>query len=250
MIRATSGAKVVEFVGNAMMQHGGDERIAQQHFIDAACRRVAVERGFHVGVEQAADFGQALDKGREDAVHLALDGLVAVLRIAVVQFHPHLRGQQRNGRLQGGGHEDVLVGGGHFSRAEAERKQRGGQHIDDAAQRMTRRKTHRAIIAAHPPVLAPALAHVAQAGDDALDVERILCVERAPGKFDVCLAHELSILALWGLALPGLPRPDDPGACAALYRMAAARAKGAGVSVLSRQDHQNARKIRVGTGLS
>ncbi len=55
-------ALAVQLVGQAVVQHGQDAGVAQQHLIHAARCRIAMEGSQHIAVEQAADAGQGLGK--------------------------------------------------------------------------------------------------------------------------------------------------------------------------------------------
>ena len=53
-------AEQKQFVRYAVVYHGNDCRITEYHLAVAACRRVAVENGFHVSVQQAFYLRQAV----------------------------------------------------------------------------------------------------------------------------------------------------------------------------------------------
>lgn len=56
--RNQAGAQLVQAVRDAVMQYGSCARIADQYLVNAARRRIALERRFDIAVDEAADLGQ------------------------------------------------------------------------------------------------------------------------------------------------------------------------------------------------
>jgi hypothetical protein len=149
-----------------------DARVAQQHFIDAARRRVAVVGGQHIGVEQHAQAGSAAAKSwirRSAGVDVGHVGLAMARRVAQFQASLGQQGGQRG--VEGMADVEVFAFFAQVHRAQAHGEQRAAQLLENLPHRLARRQLAPALLAnAAAIAAAPLLTGAAQAGDDALQL--------------------------------------------------------------------------------
>jgi hypothetical protein len=169
------GAQPVQGVGDPMVDHRLDAGVAKQHFVHAACRRIAVEGGQHVGVEEGAYPRQRGGKLVDDGLRLAVGvGLsLAALPCGMAQFEADLGDERLEHCLQR--MADVVVLAfpalAQVGRTQTHRKQRAAQAVDHAVDGFPRRQLATRGIQRPMHRVAPLLALCAQLGDDACKLE-------------------------------------------------------------------------------
>ncbi len=164
-------------MGNTVVDHRQDAGIAEQDFIHAARRGVAVEGGKHVAVEQAADarqLGGELANGCERA--RPQRGFIAFgVARGVVEFQSCLGQQPVQRRVQRMGDVQVLAFLAQIGRPQPHGKQhalQGGYHL---RQRIVRRQVAPAWLQQALLAFAPLLAHLLQGEHDLADLEVSHC---------------------------------------------------------------------------
>ena len=92
MMRAIKrSTEAIQLVGEAVMGDRGDARIADQHLVDAACRRVALVGREDVGVEQRTHAGErARERARDLDRALAIGIRDELLPRCELQLPSHL----------------------------------------------------------------------------------------------------------------------------------------------------------------
>ena len=161
----------IEFVRQPVMDDGHDAGIAEQHLVDAARGRVAVEGSLYIGVEERAYRGQ---RGGELPHNIHCAGFEFLLgdgrlpaRIAQLQAHLPQQCVQRGIKREADVEIFALLT--QIAGTKAHREERTAQGLDDAAQRFPRGKLTAAHVTAALLALAPFLAHGAQFRDHAVE---------------------------------------------------------------------------------
>ena len=77
-------AQHIQRVGQPVMDHRQNPRVAEQDLVDTARRRVALVGGQDVGIEQAAQRRQLAGEGLDDLGRMRLDALLLLDRKSVV----------------------------------------------------------------------------------------------------------------------------------------------------------------------
>ena len=71
-------------MGNAVVYHRIDDRIAENHLTVIGCRRVIVEHSLNVRIEQTLDFGQCINELQGSLFSTSIDDLPIVQVCAVI----------------------------------------------------------------------------------------------------------------------------------------------------------------------
>ncbi|MNB92312.1 hypothetical protein D3C75_394140 [compost metagenome] len=163
----------IQMVGQTMVNHRQNPRVAQQHFIDTARRRVTVIGSQHVSVQQAAQPWQREGEVLNDLDGFGFDfslGLGTVAR-GVAQFEPRL-GQQRIQRhIEGVADVEIFALFAQVNRPQAHREQRTAQRFENLRHGCAGRQFATALLAAGPAVLCtPLFTCRAQLADDGLQL--------------------------------------------------------------------------------
>ncbi|MNE07300.1 hypothetical protein D3C80_999130 [compost metagenome] len=163
----------VQMVGQPMVNHRQDPRVAQQHFIDTARRRVAVIGRQYVGVQQAAQPRQGEGEVLDDLDGLGFDfgiGLGTVAR-GIAQFESRL-GQQRIQRhIQRVADVEVFTLFAQVNRPQAHREQRTAQGFENLCHGRPGGQLATALLGTGPAILrSPLLTRGAQLADDGLQL--------------------------------------------------------------------------------
>ena len=168
-------AQLVKAVRHAVVDHGLNAGVAQQHLIDAARRRIALESGQHVAVEQRADARQRMGKFAQAVQRLIFKrGFVHLRRVPgfVAQLQPGLRQHGVEHRVERVADVKVFAFLAQIGRSEAHRKQRAAQAGHDLRQRVARRQLTPARLDGALLRRTPVLAHVSQLGHHLLQIKQ------------------------------------------------------------------------------
>ena len=126
-------AEIVEFMREAMADDRGEAGKAEDDLVDALGRRIALEGGPEVGVEQGAHLRQGGGEGLDDVAgpERRVDPALALPFPGQREFELDLAPERGKGRFEGAKDEGVDVVRGEIRRAEMPRIERG----DDALRR-------------------------------------------------------------------------------------------------------------------
>ncbi|MNH19249.1 hypothetical protein D3C79_789760 [compost metagenome] len=163
----------VQMVGQAVVDDGENTRVAQQHLIDAARRRVTVESGQHIGIEDAAQTRQGRGKVLDQAQGLGIDLGRCVFTLAsdITQFKAGLGKQGGQGRVEGMADIKVFALFTQVDRAQAHREQGTTQLLENMPHRFARRQLTAALLAAAATIAAaPLIAGGTQLANDGLQL--------------------------------------------------------------------------------
>ena len=153
------------------MDHRENPRIAQQHFVDAARRRVAVVGREDVGVEQPAQLRQGHGEVLDQLHGLGLDlgiRLAAVPR-HIAQLQAGLGQQGIEGGIEGVADVEILAFLAQVHRPQAHGKQRAAERFENLGHGLARRQLAAALFVADPAITAaPLIPGAAQLADDGL----------------------------------------------------------------------------------
>ena len=140
--RQQGQAQRIQRVCNAVVDHGQNARVTQQHLVHTARRRVALVGGQHIAVEQAADVRQSGGKTAHGRGGLLLDQAVGGLGVAqhIGQFEVGLRQQRMQRGVERVADIKVFTLMAQIQRPQAHRKQRALELLGDLRQRLARRK--------------------------------------------------------------------------------------------------------------
>ncbi|MNJ37278.1 hypothetical protein D3C77_320890 [compost metagenome] len=166
-------ASAVQVMGQTVMDDRKNSRVAQQHFIDAARRRVAVEGSQYIGIEDAAQARQCRSKALDNAQGLGVDIRHVALAVAshVAKLEAGLGEQGSQGRIEGVPDIEVFTFLAQVHGPQAHREQRPAQLLEDVPHGFTRRQLAAALFATATTIAAaPFVPGSTQAGDDALQL--------------------------------------------------------------------------------
>ncbi|MNJ27087.1 hypothetical protein D3C77_215830 [compost metagenome] len=160
-------------MGQTVMDHRQDSRVAQQHFIDAACCRVAMEGRQHVSVEHTAQLRQrgseVLDQTQCRGVDVGRIALAVTGDIA--QFQTRLGKQGSQGRIEGMADVEIFAFLAQVHRPQAHGKQRPAQLLKDVAHGFARRQLAPPLLTTAATIAAaPFVTGATQAGNNALQL--------------------------------------------------------------------------------
>ncbi|MPN19954.1 hypothetical protein SDC9_167329 [bioreactor metagenome] len=150
-------------------QHAG---VAQHHLVHAARRRVALEGGEHIGVQQLPQARQAVRQFMHRVRCLRIDvgrrGTGTAL--AVMQLDAGLRQQRMQRAVQRMAHVEILGHMPQLRRPQPQRKQHALERLHRAGHRIARREF--AVLGLGAVLLfAPLVAHRAQLANDLGNIE-------------------------------------------------------------------------------
>ena len=156
-----------------MVDHRQDARVAQQHFIDAAGRRVTVIGRQYIGVQQHSQArqgqGEILDQADRPGVDLGIR--FAVVPGHVAQFQACLGQQGIERRVQGVANVEVLALLAQVHRPQAHGEQRAAQGFKDFCHGRSRRQLAPTLLTADPTVAGtPLITGIAQLADDGVQL--------------------------------------------------------------------------------
>ena len=154
-----------------MVDHRENPRVAQQHFIDAARRRVAVVSRQDIGVEQPTQCRQSHGEVLDQLHGFALDLGVrfAAMSRHVTQLQAGLGQQGIEGGIEGVADVEILAFLAQVHRPQAHGKQRAAERFENLGHGLARRQLAAALFVADPAITAaPLIPGAAQLADDGL----------------------------------------------------------------------------------
>ncbi|MNQ91517.1 hypothetical protein D3C85_1069030 [compost metagenome] len=155
-----------------MVDHRVHAGIADQYLVDTACRRVALEGGQHVRVQQHPQLGQGGGKALDDLDGLAGDVIAAgaIVPSGVAQLAADFAGQGVERHVQGVADVEVLAFLAQVRRTQAHGEEGAGKGFDDMPDGDARRQFAAAAVLQPAVLAAPLGTGVAQLADDLVEL--------------------------------------------------------------------------------
>ncbi len=147
-------AGAVQVVGQTVVNHRQDPRIAQQHFIHTARGRVAVVSGEYVGVQQASQRrqGQGKTLDQADGVGIDLAVILPALSRGITQLKTRLSEQRIERDVEGMTDVKSSLSSRKSAGPRAHREQRAAQRFEDLCNGFSGRQFASAMLAAQRPL--------------------------------------------------------------------------------------------------